>query len=223
VAYAKAARLVAALGLAVLAAGCSTSPLRVAVAPETVAALPREARVIAVHYHDLMLPRTPAEFRTLPAASGKQPSPYVLAGAPTRRIKERFVHEIQAQLPLSVRNIVEPRFVYLGRGVGRGSVPDPRWLQRTFERGLAFEFYSPIGSWPSLSGYEAKIHARLMRLDDLSVLWADSCSFEAGPPQNLPLAAPIAEAEPLYFPTALAKADACADRLLAGFLGTNRR
>ena len=211
-AHAASARVGAALGLALLCAGCAAWP-HVAVAPDTVAALPHEPRVIAVHYHDLLAPRGLVE-------PGRATFTYVYAGAPTRRVKDRFVHGMQTTLALpDLRNVAEPRFMYPGRRF----MPDPHWLQRTFERGLIFEFYSPTEMSVPARGRVAKIHARLLRIDDLAVLWADSCSFETGPLQNLPVTAPIDEAEPLYMPAALAKADACADRLLAGFLGTNRR
>ncbi|PYN10680.1 MAG: hypothetical protein DME05_26610 [Candidatus Rokuibacteriota bacterium] len=104
-------------------------------------------------------------------------------------------------------------------------MPDASHLKRTFGRGLAFDFYSP---WRYLStgggslGGPLTVQARLVRLDDLSVLWADSCSFDAGSFPNPLLFTRIANVEQLYTPTALARAAGCADTLVARLLGTDR-
>jgi len=54
------------------------------------------------------------------------------------------------------------------------------------------------------------------------VLWADSCSFDAGSFPNPLLFTRIANVEQLYTPTALARAAGCADTLVARLLGTDR-
>lgn len=210
-AHAPAARLVAtALVLAAVAAGCG--PKRVVVAPDTVAALSREPRILAVHYYDL-IPPPPAAASAMPAAR------WITMAAPTRRIKERFVREAQARLGLqNVRDVTEPRFAYIYR-----FMPEVVWLQRTFGRGLVLEFYSP---WrPRQAGLREGsmvVHGRLLRLDDLAVLWADTCAFEPG---TLAMPSPEAEAagaEAFYTAEALQRADGCADALLADLLGSRR-
>jgi hypothetical protein len=204
-----------ALGLAcVVLAGCSLSPPRTAARPETIALVARESPIVAVHYQDI-IPAPP------PAEGAPSEARWASVAAPTRRIKERFLEGMRVRLPSAeVRNVSEPRFAYLVRYL----MPDPHWLKRTFGRGLAFDFYSPRQSLHLGGGGVLRvpmtIHARLLRLDDLSVLWADSCSFEPGPLD--PVATALADAERTYTMAGLDRADRCADTLLAAFLGPGR-
>lgn len=200
--------------IAGIAGGAMPLPTRVTAAPATVASIAREPRIVAIHYHDLRPAGPPEETRV---RSGP-----VMLGAPTRRIKERFL----ASLPSAVgspqiRRIAEPRFAYLGRGVE----PDPARLQRTFGRGLAFDFYSPWRYLPVAGGVvpAMTVHARLVRLDDLAVLWAETCMFEPGPLRPPPLFSQIPGVEALLSPVALAGADRCGDTLVAAFTGRPTR
>lgn len=207
-----------ALGLACVAlAGCSLSPPRIAARPETIALVTRESPIVAVHYQDIIPARPPAE------DAPSEPR-WASVGAPTRRIKERFLQGMRARLPsVEVRNVSEPRFAYLVRYL----IPDPHWLKRTFGRGLAFDFYSPQQSvhvgggvlrFPMMTSMT--IHARLLRLDDLAVLWADSCTFEPGPLDRGAMTLP--DVEHTYTTAGLDRADRCADTLLTAFLGPGR-
>ena len=101
--------------------------------PETIALVTRESPIVAVHYQDII--------QATPPTDGAPSEPrWASVGAPTRRIKERFLQGMRARLPSAeVRNVSEPRFAYLVRYL----IPDPHWLKRTFGRGLAFDFYSP--------------------------------------------------------------------------------
>ena len=171
----------------------------------------RESPIVAVHYQDIIPPLPPADGAPFKVR-------WASVGAPTRRIKERFLQGMRARLPSAeVRNLSEPRFPYL-----HYLMPDPHWLKRTFGRGLAFDFYSPtqyVGGG-GVARFPMAIHARLLRLDDLSLLWADSCSFESGP--LVPFATELADAERTYTMAGLDRADRCADTLLAAFLGSGR-
>jgi len=209
---------VSALALACVAlAGCSLSPPRIAATPETIAVVTRESPIVAVHYQDII--------QATPPTDGAPSEPrWASVGAPTRRIKERFLQGMRARLPSAeVRNVSEPRFAYLVRYL----IPDPHWLKRTFGRGLAFDFYSPRQSLHVGGGalrfpmmIPMTIHARLLRLDDLAVLWADSCTFEPGPLDRGAMTLP--DAEHTYTTAGLDRADRCADTLLAAFLGPGR-
>ena len=204
----------AALGIVLAAAGCASGPARVVGAPETVAALRSESRIVAVHYED-------TAWMSMPGENGKRQATWAMVGAPTRRIKDRFVQGMQRRLrPDGVRSIPEPRIAYLGRAF----MPEAHWLQRTFARGLVFDFYSPRRLWrPGYPVAPAKIFARLVRLDDLAVLWADSCAFNPAPFQAPPEAARDGGPEALYTPAALGRADACAETLLTSILDGSRR
>ena len=97
-------------------------------------------------------------------------------------------------------------------------------MKRTFERGLAFDFYSPWQYLPAAGGRlygPPEVQVRLLRLDDLSLLWADSCSFDAGsmPPSSFR----FQSVEKLYPPAALDRASGCADILVARLLGDPAR
>src|SRR5206468_296599 len=135
---------------------------------EPIAALARERQIVAVHYHALGTPGPLHNGARLVHGS-------VTMAAPTGWIKDRFVQSLEARLGLQqIRNVPEPRFAYLER---ERAAPDARALKRTFERGLVFDFYSPWQYLPAAGGrlYRAsEIQVRLLRLDDLSLLWADS-------------------------------------------------
>jgi len=145
-------------------------------------------------------------------------------GAPTAWIKDRFVASLEARLRLpQIRRVPEPRFAYMER---ERVAPDAVALKRTFERGLVFDFYSRWQYLPAKGGRlygQPKVQARLIRLDDLSVLWADSCSFDAGYVPPPPLLVRIESVEKLYTPAALDRASACADTLVARLLGDPER
>jgi len=201
---------------AMLAPTACVTPPRIPAAAESISALAGEPRIVAVHYHDLGT-RGP-----LRDDAGIVRVRSVQMAAPTGLIQDRFVQSIRSRLGLpQIRSVPEPRFAYSPRGL----VPDASHLKRTFGRGLAFDFYSP---WRYLStgggslGGPLTVQARLVRLDDLSVLWADSCSFDAGSFPNPLLFTRIANVEQLYTPTALARAAGCADTLVARLLGTDR-
>jgi hypothetical protein len=140
--------------------------------------------------------------------------------APTAWIKDRFVRSLESRLGLAqVRNVPEPRFAYLERS---RVTPDVEALKRTFERGLAFDFYSPWVDLPATGGRlrgKPEIRARLLRLDDLTSLWADSCSFDPGGLPPPPALLRRESAEQLYAPAALDRASGCADTLVARLLG----
>jgi hypothetical protein len=204
------------LGAAVLlTAACLRPPVMIPARPETVAALTRESRVVAVHYHDLGTPG-PLSVEGTPG-----PRNAVLLAAPTRRIKERFLSSLRAVLgPHEIRNVADARFTYFEP---RRQEPDAAHLRRTFGRGLAFDFYSGWRVLPAAGGLvttgKQTVRARLIRLDDLTVLWADECTFEPGPLPPPPTWPRTVGADGLYTPAALARADRCADALVAAFTG----
>ncbi|PYN85478.1 MAG: hypothetical protein DMD87_23165 [Candidatus Rokuibacteriota bacterium] len=195
---------------------CASAP-RVPATAETIASLARERQIVAVHYHALGTPGPLHNGARLVHGS-------VTMAAPTGWIKDRFVQSLEARLGLQqIRNVPEPRFAYLER---ERAAPDARALKRTFERGLVFDFYSPWQYLPAAGGrlYRAsEIQVRLLRLDDLSLLWADSCSFDAGHLPPPPLFLRLESVEKLYTPAALGRASGCADVLVARLLGDPER
>src|SRR5206468_9115097 len=156
------------LSVAMLALPACASAPRVPTSAETLASLTHERQIVAVHYHALGTPGPLHNGARLVHGS-------VTMAAPTGWIKDRFVQSLEARLGLQqIRNVPEPRFAYLER---ERAAPDARALKRTFERGLVFDFYSPWQYLPAAGGrlYRAsEIQVRLLRLDDLSLLWADS-------------------------------------------------
>jgi len=191
---------------------CASAP-RVPATAETIASLAREPQIVAVHYHAL---GTPGPLHV----GGHLVHRSVTMAAPTRWIKDRFVQSVESRLGLQqIRNVPEPRFAYLERS---RVTPDAWLLKRTFERGLAFDFYSPWQYLPAAGGRlqgPPEVQVRLLRLDDLSLLWADSCSFDAGPLPPPPLFFRFESVEKLYTPAALDRASGCADILVARLLG----
>jgi hypothetical protein len=200
---------------------CVSAP-RGPASTETLASLARERQIVALHYHAL---RT-----TGPLHNGDRVvESSVTMAAPTEWIKDRFVQSLETRLGLrQIRNIPEPRFAYLKR---ERVTPDAVALKRTFERGLAFDFYSPWLYLPAAGGRfqggpgfgRPEIRARLLRLDDPSVLWADSCSFDPGPMPPPPLFVRLESVERLYSAAGLDQASGCADTLVARLLGDPAR
>ena len=190
---------------------------RVPPSPGTIAALSRERQIVAVHYHALGTPGPLHNGSRLVDSS-------VSMGAPTAWIKDRFVQSLEARLGLQqIRNVPEPRFAYR---VAWSARPDAEALKRTFERGLVFDFHSWWQYLPANGGRlhsQPEIQARLIRLDDLSVLWADSCSFDAGYLPQPPLFVRLESVEKLYTLAALDRASGCADTLVARLLGDPKR
>jgi hypothetical protein len=144
--------------------------------------------------------------------------------APTGWIKDRFVQSLETRLGLrQIRNVPEPRFAYMKR---ERVTPDAVALKRTFGSGLAFDFYSPWQYLPAAGGRlrgPPEVQVRLLRLGDLLLLWADSCSFDAGPLPPPPLFLRLESVEKLYTPAALDRASGCADTLVARLLGDRER
>jgi hypothetical protein len=99
-------------------------------------------------------------------------------------------------------------------------------LETRLGRGLVFDFYSP---WRYLRAQGGRldrppeIQARLLRLDDLSLLWADSCSLDPGHLPPPPLFLRLENVEKLYTPAALDRASGCADTLVARLFGDPER
>ncbi len=183
----------------------------------TIAALTHERPIVAVHYHALRTPGPLHDGSRLVHSS-------VIMAAPTGWIKDRFVKSTEARLGLQqIRNVSRPRFAYRE---GERVTPDAAALKRTFERGLAFDFYSEwlylLAAGGRLNG-QPKVQARLLRLDDLSLLWADSCSFDAGTLPPPPLFVRLESVEQLYTPAALDRASGCADALVARLFGDAAR
>jgi hypothetical protein len=191
---------------------CASAP-RVPATAETLASLAREPQIVAVHYHALGTPGPLHNGVRLVHGS-------VTMAAPTGWIKDHFVQSLETRLGLQIRNVPEPRFAYLER---ERVTPDARALKRTFERGLVFDFYSPWQYLPAEGGRllhgPPKIQVRLLRLDDLSLLWADSCSFDAGRLPPPPVLLRLESVEKLYTPATLDRASSCADILVARLLG----
>ena len=207
----------AALSVAMLVLPACASAPRVPATAETTASLAREPQIVAVHYHALGTPGPLHNGARLIQGS-------VSMAAPTGWIKDRFVQSLETRLGLQqIRNVPEPRFAYLER---ERVAPDARALKRTFARGLVFDFYSPWQYLPAAGGglyRPPKIQVRLLRLDDLSLLWADSCSFDAGRLPPPPVFLRLESVEKLYTPAALDRASGCADILVARLLGDPER
>lgn len=177
--------------------GCaSPAPLSRAASPESIAALATAPRIAAVHYHDRG-----------PMHDGDG----ALVGAPVARVKARFLEGLRERLRLTaVRDVTEPRFPYFCGSPG----PSVTALQRTYHTGYVLDFYGP---WRYVevddrgAVWQLPVQARLVSLDDLSVLWAHECRIQA---EDLP--AGLAT-EPV-----LRRADGCADALLDHFLEAAR-
>jgi len=187
--------------------GCAPTPVPVqrAASPDTLAALAAAPRIIAVHYHDL-------------GPEGLAADGFLMGGAPVARIKARFLDRLRTRLSLTgVRDVTKPRFPYREPGAVEGE-PSAARLQRTYRTGYVLDFYTPWRYVPNdgrLTG-NVTVQARLVRLDDLVVLWARLCSFSPEPLLGPPLAGRMAEE--IYTKTALERADGCADDLVTHFL-----
>lgn len=177
--------VVAALGVMASVEGCASMPRpqERAASPETLATLATAPQIIVVHYHDV---RPEGEY---PGAFLKS-----VSGALVARIKARFLGGVRERLsPTGVRDVTTPRFPYREPGVAVDE-PSVARLQRTYRTGYVFDFYVPWRYIPSDGN--VTVQARLVRLDDLAVLWARQCTF-------LPDSA---------------RADRCADDLVVDFL-----
>ncbi|HSF04700.1 MAG TPA: hypothetical protein VLG10_02820 [Methylomirabilota bacterium] len=180
-----------------------------AASPATLAALAAAPRIIAVHYLEV-------------GPEGQHRDAFLISGTPVARIKARFLDRLPAQLALSgVRDVAEPRFPY--RELAAVELePSAARLQRTYRSGYVFDFYAPWRYVPNEGRLTGKItvYARLVRLEDLAVLWARQCSFAAEPLRGPPVAG--RRAEEIYTAAALERADRCAEDLVTHFLGGAR-
>jgi hypothetical protein len=188
-------------------AGCAPVPLPPAVAatPDTLAAIARAPRVLAVHYRDLEVD-----------------GDHVYVGAPTARIKARFLDRVQTRLPLpALRDVTAPRFPYREPPAIEASAAR---LQRTYRTGYVFDVYSLARHLdPAFRTFgDVTVHARLIRLDDLTVLWTRHCRFPADPLRRPGRPPRLTSVEELYPPAALQRADDCADQLAEHLLSGAR-
>jgi hypothetical protein len=202
---------VAALGVMASVAGCATTPAPAqrAASPDTLSALAAAPRIVAVHYHDV-------------GPEGQYRDAFVMGGAPVARIKARVLDRLRMRLSLTgVRDVTAPRFPYREPGAGEVE-PSAARLRRTYRTGYVLDFSTPWRYVPNDGRFPGNVavHARLVRLDDLVVLWAGQCTFAPEPLRGPPLAG--RRAEEIYTKTVLERADRCADDLVTHLLGGAR-
>ncbi len=184
--------------LAILVAGCSPLP-QTAPTPNDQAPyqgdyrgeLQKEERIAAVHYDP---------FAGLSGALRHDPAKVVPSLVdmqdPVVQVKDQFLSVVASRLNVTnIRRIDQPRFARNLRLRGaRPALIVP--LQRTFVKGLVFDF-DPIewelmtyGGLKSLNQdtqlYSLRyvVRGRLIRVDDLRVLWQGTCSLGKGWPHD---------------------------------------
>jgi len=157
-----------------------------------------------------------------------RPAGYLPVEAPVKAVKDRFLAAVSQELGLTnLKTIDQPRQTR----VWELMAPPIEPLKSEFGGGLVFDFYSPVWTfnrtyqppWERLFGTPryglvAFFRARLIRLDDSSILWQQICG--SGSKQGRTLEEWAANDYALLHADIAQGERSCADKLVALFLGT---
>lgn len=157
------------------------------------------------------------------------PEKFLPIEAPVKQVKDRFLSTATRDLGLTnVRMIDQPRpadiYAIMAPPIGQ--------LKREFGSGLVFDFYSPLFEiWQAYAPFPwsprrylfgTMVRARLIRLDDSTILWQQACLLNGLTPEERTAGEWKANDFALVKTVAERQARYCADDLVARFLREDR-
>src|SRR5215813_13383513 len=178
-------------GSGTLLAGCAATS-KISLDPQVRKRLGEMGEIRAVHYNTC--PDCAGRPEGLPVVTKAdpnmaRPAGYLPIEAPVKAVKDRFLAAVSTELGLTnLKTIDQPRHTRVWALMA--PLIDP--LKSEFGGGLVFDFYSPVWTlnrtyqppWERLVStpryaFLTYVRARLIRLDDSSILWQQMCGAGA--------------------------------------------
>lgn len=214
--------LLAALTAATLiAAGCAATT-QISLDPQLRQRLAKMGEIRAVHYNtSAAVVRARGDGVVARLNDGVLP-----VEAPVKAVKDRFLAVVNQELALMKLTIIdEPRQARISPLMA----PPINLLRREFGRGLVFDFFAPMWElapvyqplWstaPPRYALQFFVRARLVHLDDSTILWQQMCLRASGKQVRTPAEWLANNSAQLYADMDQA-AQSCADELVVRFLG----
>ena len=215
------ARVISWVLAASLVAGCAATA-QISLDPQLRQRLGEMGEIRGVHYY------APAAMRVVSSRNLQwaETDKFLPVEAPVKRVKDRFLAAVSQELGLTKLQIIDqPR----GARISVFMAPPIELLKSEFRHGLVFDFYT--GIWELDRMYQPLpfatpryrfvtiVRARLIRLDDSTILWQQLCLPAGLKPEERTLDEWLANDYALLHAEMEREAQYCADDLVVRFLG----